>query len=328
MDKYISIFDKENASKFFSINCYYKTIYRNYEMCTHFHKRLEIMYVNYGEVEIEYFDSKSPFSPTPEIPSHLTLLSHEYVLIDLNVPHTIRVPDTPTQILNLELEPTVPINDLPLNLNLLSKSDENFKRMCQNLNRGKVFKLFDQNDVYSQLVLIQNDLNKKNPEGFDNTFTQFALAVLFTQIAADYTEQKLGSSGIETIYVKRALQYIDIYHQNKITNEQIAAHVGISQNYLNILFNRQFGKTINEYLNYYRINKAKTLIATSTLNFLQISEQVGFKTKQNFNKNFIKFIGLTPKQYRKRIHTITEIHWEKTSNNSVFLEDPENKESE
>ena len=86
----LSIFEKDNLSKFLSINCYYQTIYQNYSMCIHFHERLEIMYVNFGEVEVEYYDSEDP-----EKPSYLTLLSHDYVLIDLNVPHTIRVRDLP-----------------------------------------------------------------------------------------------------------------------------------------------------------------------------------------------------------------------------------------
>ena len=308
----LSIFEKDNLSKFLSINCYYQTIYQNYSMCIHFHERLEIMYVNFGEVEVEYYDSEDP-----EKPSYLTLLSHDYVLIDLNVPHTIRVRDLPAQILNLELALSSPPEHIPLTLNILGKSDENFRKMTQSRNRGRVFKLFDQNDIYSQILLIQSELNKKGQKDYDTASTQFALAALMTRIAADYAEQKLSSSGIETVYVKKATQYIVAYYQNRISNTEICEYAGVSQNYLNQLFHKQYGKTLNEYLNYYRIGKSKILIANSNLNFSQISEQVGYRTKQNFNKNFLKYEGVSPKQYKSQVHTATEIHWNEDSAKTI-----------
>lgn len=310
----VSVFEKDNLAKFLSVNCYYQTIYQNYSMCIHFHERLEIMYVNFGEVEIEYYDSEDP-----QKPSYLTLLSHDYVLIDLNVPHTIRVRNLPSQILNLELSLSAPPEHIPLTLGLLGKSDENFRKMMQNRNRGRVFKLFDQNNIYSQILLIQSELNRKEHKNCELATTQLALAVLMLYIAKDYSEQKLSSSGIETVYVKKATQFIDAYYQNKISNAEICEYAGISQNYLNQLFHKQYGKTMNEYLNRHRIKKSKILIANSNLNFSQISEQVGYRTKQNFNKNFLKYEGISPKQYRNQINTATEIHWNENSANTIVF---------
>ena len=38
--------------------------------------------------------------------------------------------------------------------------------------------------------------------------------------------------------------------------------------------------------------------------------QVGYNNKQNFNKNFIKAVGLTPRSYKKYIGAKDNFHWE------------------
>ncbi|MFQ8730023.1 MAG: helix-turn-helix domain-containing protein [Enterocloster bolteae] len=54
-----------------------------------------------------------------------------------------------------------------------------------------------------------------------------------------------------------------------------------------------------DYLNSYRIEHAKTKLKDSNLSVNEISYSVGFQDARYFSKLFKKYVGITPKDYRK-----------------------------
>ena len=64
-------------------------------------------------------------------------------------------------------------------------------------------------------------------------------------------------------------------------------------------FKNSTGLTIFEYLNKIKINYACQLLLNTDLNVLDISYDCGFNNLSHFNKQFRKFIGATPTQFRK-----------------------------
>ncbi len=58
-----------------------------------------------------------------------------------------------------------------------------------------------------------------------------------------------------------------------------------------------------EFINFYRIEDAKkslSSIENINKNILEISQEVGFKSKSTFNMVFKKFCKITPTQYKKQ----------------------------
>ena len=94
----VSMYAREARNCYFSVNCYYHRTYSDFTMAKHSHRRVEIMYVEYGELQLEYYESEGAEKQT------VTLFPHDYVIIDTNVIHTIQIPSTPTRIINLEME--------------------------------------------------------------------------------------------------------------------------------------------------------------------------------------------------------------------------------
>lgn len=47
-------------------------------------------------------------------------------------------------------------------------------------------------------------------------------------------------------------------------------------------------------------SKAKELLAISNLNVYTVSEQLGFRSVHHFSRQFRRWTGLTPSQYRKQ----------------------------
>ena len=88
--------------------------------------------------------------------------------------------------------------------------------------------------------------------------------------------------------------------EDALTVSAIAAHLGISERYLSRLFYKCTRHTVLDFINSYRINQSVLLIAEGhSLTF--ISESVGFSSPPHYTKVFKKYMGVTPRDYRKTL---------------------------
>ncbi len=101
--------------------------------------------------------------------------------------------------------------------------------------------------------------------------------------------------------VKRVLVYIHQNYARLLTRWEIAEAIGISEDYLTRLFTRELGISPWDYLNRFRILKAKTLLTTTSHNIGAIARQVGFKDQAYFSRVFRKVVGLSPQEYLKTL---------------------------
>lgn len=103
---------------------------------------------------------------------------------------------------------------------------------------------------------------------------------------------------------KSVASAVDIIEKNltdKLSVPEIAAEAKLSQNYLALLFKRQFGMTIPHYILIRRIEYAKTLLQISDMKIKEIADKSGLPDSQYFNKQFRRIVGISPSEYRKVI---------------------------
>jgi signal transduction histidine kinase/AraC-like DNA-binding protein len=100
-------------------------------------------------------------------------------------------------------------------------------------------------------------------------------------------------------FVRRAVAFIHEHYAEPITRDQIAAHVGISADYLTACFHQEMGVRPIAYLNRYRINRARILLEESNRQIIEIALDVGFTDLANFSRSFHREVGMTPNAYRK-----------------------------
>ncbi len=100
--------------------------------------------------------------------------------------------------------------------------------------------------------------------------------------------------------LRRALDYIHVHYRENITAEQIARYAGYSAGYLSRQMKEQNGKSIMEYLNWFRIEEAKKLILEEGLKSYEISERVGFADPNYFSRIFKKYTGMSANEYRRK----------------------------
>ena len=86
----------------------------------------------------------------------------------------------------------------------------------------------------------------------------------------------------------------------KISNEQLAQLLGISEVYLRKLFRAAYDTTPKQYLLELRIRKAKQLLVESPFSVSAVAEECGFSSVYHFCRAFRQRTGDTPTDYALR----------------------------
>ncbi|QGQ96047.1 response regulator [Paenibacillus psychroresistens] len=124
--------------------------------------------------------------------------------------------------------------------------------------------------------------------------------------------KELFDSTMHTVAVNRSnksqkiVQSVKKYIEENYGNEnlmitEISQSLFINYGHLSYLFKKETGKTINDFLTEFRINKAKELMDKGNHYILEVSLKVGYSDQGYFSKCFKKFFGQAPSKY---IHTI------------------------
>lgn len=97
-----------------------------------------------------------------------------------------------------------------------------------------------------------------------------------------------------------ARRYIDNHLEEKITLDEVAAHVGISPFHFCKVFKEATGMTLTEYVNRYRVERAKKQLMRPGTAVTEIAFDIGFQSLSQFNRSFARYVGMSPTQYRQR----------------------------
>ncbi len=80
----------------------------------------------------------------------------------------------------------------------------------------------------------------------------------------------------------------------------IAEYLNISESRISVIFKKETGQTLIQYLTQVRIEKAKKLLKTSEYKVYEIAEMVGYANSQYLSKVFHKETGYFPLEFKNR----------------------------
>lgn len=83
--------------------------------------------------------------------------------------------------------------------------------------------------------------------------------------------------------------------------ESFAKMFNYNSNYLGKIFRKEMGDSFNNILDTIRIANAKRLLLETDMKVYQISEQVGYSNIDYFYLKFKKYVGISPKEYKKEM---------------------------
>jgi len=92
--------------------------------------------------------------------------------------------------------------------------------------------------------------------------------------------------------------------ESKPQYKDIAEHLNYHPYHLSAIIKQETGKTLHQYLIYYRLQIAKNYLLTTDYDILDIAWKCGFSSATYFIELFRKNTGTTPKKYRSlQVHT-------------------------
>lgn len=142
----------------------------------------------------------------------------------------------------------------------------------------------------------------------ESAIYQRGLRLVLDSGTFDELVQALQQVGTETIQsllqdlknpiVNQVLQHIDKHYAEELSLKLLGAHYHLHPVYLGQLFHKETGETFAEYINKYRIERAKEQLRNSNLKVHEIARNVGYWETGYFYKQFRKYVGISPTDFK------------------------------
>ena len=115
------------------------------------------------------------------------------------------------------------------------------------------------------------------------------------------SESGSGRDSQRILTIKRLLSYIHENYTHRIYLHELANLAGMDPQYLCRFFKRSLGKTLTEYINFLRIEKACQSLRDTDDKILDICYDCGFQNMGHFISCFKRLTRKTPSSYRESL---------------------------
>ncbi|MBQ3279857.1 MAG: helix-turn-helix domain-containing protein [Clostridia bacterium] len=285
----ISIYDAENLQPGFVpvVYGYYdraNMMESTPEVINHSHSLCEIMYVNEGMMSIE---TENGFQRVG---------CNQFIWIDAGIRHwDLRFNNGLCSMMNIEFQYEEGAALAP-DLGKLAEADSALRSMLEQ--KPRVMTLTDRNGIIFQLMKSIIPLADSTSEQ-----SRHLCSLLCTQVMLEIARlRSLNQTQItgDNHYVTEALEILHRSYDEPLTASDVAAQLHIHPSYLHRLFREYTSRTMKEHLQWIRIQHARELLNDPRKSILDIAEEVGFSSPQQFQQLFRKITGMRPTDYRKQ----------------------------
>ena len=143
----------------------------------------------------------------------------------------------------------------------------------------------------------------------DRCATVEAVFALRDAMFRDYLSrmQRLQRRDVFSRQVYRCMDYIGKHLQQPLTVAMLAKELELSPAYLSVLFKKETGLAVSEYIRRKRVETARTLLQYTDFSCLEIAEYLCFSSDSHFSRVFREHTGQTPSEFRRQNY---RRHWE------------------
>ena len=164
------------------------------------------------------------------------------------------------------------------------------------LDENNIFFDFPLDNAMRRDIYAMHQAGKKNEaRGYD--VTGYFLLVMSRLIK---NAMAAAAGGRSAHYVQCARRFMEDRFRERITGEDVAAHIRVERSYLYRLFLKHEGISPSDYLKNVRLNAAAKMLENQEISIKEIAESTGFCNISHFYKNFTKKYGISPKTYRTK----------------------------
>ncbi|MFB9273787.1 response regulator [Cohnella cellulosilytica] len=110
--------------------------------------------------------------------------------------------------------------------------------------------------------------------------------------------RQTGQKGISR-KIRAAIEYIREHYGEDLSVVAIADRLEMGSTYLSTLFKKETGQALSEFIEAYRMEKAKELLKDDRLKMSEVAGSVGYRNANYFATVFKRSTGLYPSEYRR-----------------------------
>ncbi len=154
-----------------------------------------------------------------------------------------------------------------------------------------VYNYINESKLMKNLSIYLENVIKKNT--IDEIQFELISMIKFMHTKLDNTQESISP------VIIKLLNHIEKNYQKDLNLKEISDSLNINSIYLGQLFQKEIGILFSDYINNFRINKAKDLLVNTSLKVSEIGELVGYSNKNYFYRKFKSIVGITPSEWRK-----------------------------
>ncbi|MEG2116944.1 MAG: helix-turn-helix domain-containing protein [Clostridia bacterium] len=149
-----------------------------------------------------------------------------------------------------------------------------------------IFSLKDDIDVLESL-------SEADDEYLTKSYLYYLIYKFKSKTAFVTKNQKISS------FINIVTNFIAENYAGDISLESLADKLGYDYNYLSSLFNIVFKCNFLYLVNEFRISQAEKMLKSGIFTVTEIAFKCGFNSLRSFNRNFLKFNGVSPSEFLK-----------------------------
>ncbi len=159
------------------------------------------------------------------------------------------------------------------------------------------------NNLVANRIMLFDELFSNLTKGFYNANYQY-INLCFGHLLATFIYASRTSDDLmeeQNPGISHAIQFMEQNLGKKISLDEIAEESGYSPSYLTTLFRKKTGYSPSSYFSHLKITKACEYLDFSKQKIKEISFLMGYSDPYYFSKDFQKKMGISPRNYRKRV---------------------------
>ena len=149
-------------------------------------------------------------------------------------------------------------------------------------------------DIYRQVGQLDDESYLATIQNINKAITVNELEKLLLALIDAQKEPTAYSENIQNV-----LAIIEDSYQEELTLKRISDELHLNVMYLGQLFKKEMKRSFSQYLNQFRMEKAKQLLLHTEKNINEIADEIGYNNSTYFSKMFKKMYDVSPKEFRE-----------------------------
>lgn len=158
------------------------------------------------------------------------------------------------------------------------------------------YSLLYKNNIQAHRLFADEAAQKLEKLADSNPYNLMKWVTYVTNKTIDFIKELVESENM----VEKVRRYIHEHYDEDLNREKLAEVVYLTPDYLAKRFKLEMGVSITEYLNDYRIQKAREMLLQGNLSISMIARNTGFDSVSYFSTVFKKLTGCSPYAYRTK----------------------------